>query len=86
MAEVRGRRCDRPGCTTFEEDAPNIPIGWVQVIPKTSENGKVESYELCSNRCAAWLFLDRHEAETGKRLNRQTGKPRGPYKKKDKTA
>lgn len=72
MAEVRGRKCDRPGCATFVTDAPNLPDGWIQVIPKTKEGKQGEGYELCSNYCAAYLLLDRYEAESGgKRLIRQ---------------
>jgi hypothetical protein len=75
MAEVRGRKCDRPECTTFVTDAPNMPSGWIQVMPKRY-NGKTEGFELCSNYCAAFMFMDRYEAESGKRIQRKSYRKR----------
>lgn len=69
MAEVRGRKCDRVGCSTFVTDAPNLPDGWIQFIPKTADN-KGEGYELCSNYCAALLSIDRYEADTNNKFKR----------------
>lgn len=82
MAEVRGRRCDRPDCDTFVEGTNSMPPGWVQVMPKVEGDKDPKAFELCSNYCVAYLFLDRYEADTGKRLVRQS--KRGTYKKRDK--
>lgn len=73
MAEVRGRKCDRQGCTTFISDTPNLPVGWIQVRPivdpSVKQNG-VDAFEYCSDYCVACVFLDRYDASNTKRFNR----------------
>lgn len=74
MAEVKGRTCDRPDCDTFLTNSPTAPVGWARVRIVTGEKVRDDDpdREFCSNRCAAIWFIDRHEAETGKRIVRQS--------------
>lgn len=72
MAEVRGRVCDRQGCDTLVTDIRDLPLGWIQVIPKTDKPDD-KPLEYCSNYCAAYVFVNRYEAETDKRFQRQHG-------------
>lgn len=73
MAEVRGRKCDRQGCTTFLTDSPKRPPGWLAVTPTV--DGEVvrdtgQSFEFCSDFCNAVWSIIRYEADTGKTFKR----------------
>lgn len=76
MAEFKGRRCDRNGCTTVVENVHTTPPGWVKVTPVPNGYNKdaEATLEFCSEYCHAIVALERYEATTGKRLVRQPKK------------
>lgn len=72
MAEVKGYKCDRPGCDTFEVASGGRPGGWLTLVIRASvprrpdpvQGGpNVETKEslldLCGNRCLAILAIER---------------------------
>lgn len=85
MADIRGKGCDRNGCDVVAENVTQVPVGWIIVIPKT-EKPDDKPLEYCSNYCAAYVLLDRYEAESGKRLVRQAKRPNGYKPRKGSNA
>ena len=85
MAEVKGYKCDRPGCDTFEVASGGRPGGWLSLtirasVPRQADpvqggpniETKESHLDLCSNRCLAALAIERAQG-TGE------GLPTGVY-------
>lgn len=72
MAQFTGYICDRRECgiTANGGEKGELPVGWLSLSLKTDADVQAHSWQLCSDQCAANLFVDRHEAKTTKRFKR----------------
>lgn len=73
MAKATGFACDRKECGKFEVGEA-LPLGWitlgVQVSASSGSGVSRNTFELCSNYCAAILLADRADAD-GTPVNRK---------------